>query len=467
MAIRTTPFRTLLACALLQAGMTVTATASEGALDPNWGLLGSGKSFIAFDYGGTLGDYVTASVIGPDGSMYISGNVRDANGTSRMGLTRLLPNGLIDTGFGTDGRAMTQSSQGELFNTAGIVMRGNSLLLGGYRKKTADDWDFVLCAFSTGGIPLLFNSTGTSCVSASFDIGPSLSRDIARAITIQADGKVVLAGTTAVASAADTYAAFARFETSGALDHSFGLSGSGLQMMRTSTSYKRHQINAVGIASNGKIVAIGKTDVIGGNDSSALIVRLETDGSVDPLAPTDECVFEVDGSNSRDTELLGMTLVHNGGGLEDDVVTVGYAQMSGTTRSGLIAKRRGQACAYDTSFSGGDGSNGYTVVTAGDSFSFASVALQPQVGYVVATNYTATGGDSDWLVGRYGFDGDSDALLTPIDFGNVHQSDIVSDVHVFHDGIYVAGSWQKTGANYDFGAARILLDQIFTDGFDH
>ena len=463
----TAPFHHVLACALLQAGIAATATAAEGALDPDWGLVGTGKSVIAFDYGGTLGDYATASVIGPDGSMYISGNVRDANGVARMGLTRLRPDGLIDTDFGDDGRAMTQVSQGELYNTAGIVMKGNALLIGGYRKNSGDDRDFVLCAFSTGGVPLMFNATLTQCVSASFDFGPSLSADIARAIALQPDGKIVLAGTSAVASTSDTYAAFARFNGSGALDTSFGLSASGLQMMRTTASYQRHQINAVGIASNGKIVAIGKTDVVGGNDSSALLVRLDTDGSVDQLAPTDECVFEVDGSNSRDTELLGLTLVPNGGGLEDDVVTVGYAQMSGNVRSGLIAKRRGQACAYDTAFSGGDGSNGYTVVTSGDSFTFASVATQPQVGYVVAANYTATGADSDWLIGRYGFDGVSDALLVPLDFGGLHQTDLVADVQVHHDGIYVAGSWQKNGANYDFGAARVLLDQIFTDGFNH
>jgi uncharacterized delta-60 repeat protein len=462
MTVTTMIRRTLLACALLQAGLA----AAEGALDTHWGVASTGKSPIAFDFGGNMGDFATGSVIGPDGSMYISGTVLDAGGVSRMGVTRLLPNGLIDTNFGTDGRVMTQGSQGELFNTAGIVMKGNSLLVGGYKKKTADNWDFVLCAFSTGGVPLLFNSTLAPCVSASFDPGPSLSRDIPRAMAVQADGKVVMAGSTAVASVSDTYAAFARFNTSGALDNTFGLSNSGIQLMRTS-NFLRHQINAVAIASNGKIVGVGKTDIVGGNDSSALIVRLDTDGTVEQLSQSNECSFEVDGSNSRDTELLGLTMVPNGGGLEDDFVTVGYAQMSGTVHSGLIAKRRGATCAYDSSFSGGDGSSGYAVVTAGDSMTFESVAAQPNVGYVIAATYTSTGGDADWLVGRYRPDGSSDSLLTPIDFGLIHQTDIVADVHVFHDGIYVAGSWQKTGANYDFGAARLSLDQIFADGFNH
>jgi uncharacterized delta-60 repeat protein len=463
MVANTTMFRTLLACGLLQAGFAA-ATPLDGALDTNWGVLNSGKSPIAFDYGGTMSDFASGSVIGPDGAMYISGTVRDANGIARMGVTRLLPNGIIDDNFGTDGRAMTQASQGELFNTAGIAIRNNSLLVGGYKKTTADNWDFVVCAFSTGGVPLLFNSTLTSCVSASIEPGPSLSRDIPYGIAVQPDGKIVMAGTTAVANVSDTYAAFVRFETSGALDHSFGLSNSGIQLMRTN-NFIRHQINAVAIASNGKIIGVGKTDVVGGNDSSALIVRLEADGTVDQLSQSDECVFEVDGSNSRDTELLGLALVPGSGG-EDDMITVGYAQMSGTVHSALIAKRRGSTCAYDASFSGGDGTNGYATVTAGDSLGFQSVAVQPNVGYVVAANYTPTGGDSDWLVGRYHLDGTSDFLLTQIDFGNIHQSDVVADVHVFHDGIYVAGSWLKSGVNYDFGAARLLLDQIFADGFD-
>jgi uncharacterized delta-60 repeat protein len=463
MATYTTMFRTLLACGLLQAGVA-TALPLDGALDTNWGLFNSGKSPIAFDYGGSMVDYANASVIGPDGSMYISGTVRDANGIARIGVTRLLPNGLIDTSFGNDGRAITQTSQGELFNTAGIVMRNNSLLVGGYKKTTVDNWDFVLCAFSTQGVPLLFNSTLTQCVTASIEPGPSLSRDIPYSMAVQPDGKIVMAGTTAVANVADTYAAFMRFETSGALDHSFGLSSSGIQIMRTG-NFIRHQINAVAIASNGKIVAVGKTDVVGGNDSSALIVRLEPDGTVDHLSPSDECVFSVDGSDSRDTELLDLALVPGSGG-EDDLITVGYAQMSGTVHSGLIAKRRGSTCAYDTSFSGGDGTNGYSIVTDGDSLTFQSVAVQPNVGYVVAANYTPSGGDGDWLIGRYRPNGTADLLISQIDFGLIHTSDVVADVHVFHDGIYIAGSWLKTGANYDFGAARLLLDQIFADGFD-
>ncbi|HEU4663301.1 MAG TPA: hypothetical protein VFS55_04660 [Dokdonella sp.] len=464
MVANTTMFRTLLACGLAQAGFAAAAPL-DGALDTNWGVLNSGKSPIAFDYGGTMSDFAGGSVIGPDGAMYISGTVRDANGIARMGVTRLLPNGIIDDNFGTDGRAMTQSSQGELFNTAGIAMRNNSLLVGGYKKTTADNWDFVVCAFSTAGVPLLFNSTLTSCVSASIEPGPSLSRDIPYDIAVQPDGKIVLAGTTAVASITDTYAAFVRFDASGALDHSFGLSNSGIQLMRTTNLFERHQINAVAIASNGKIVGVGKTDVVGGNDSSALIVRLDADGTVDALSQSDECSFEVDGSNSRDTELLDLVLVPGSGG-EDDMITVGYAQMSGTVHSGLIAKRLGSSCAYDASFSGGDGSNGYTTVTAGDSLTYQSVALQPGVGYVVGATYTPSGGDGDWLVGRYRFDGTSDSLLNEIDFGALHQSDVVADVHVFHDGIYVAGSWLKSGVNYDFGAARLLLDQIFADGLD-
>jgi uncharacterized delta-60 repeat protein len=458
-------YRTLLACGLVQAGVAVAAPI-DGALDTNWGLVNSGKSSISFDYGGTMGDFATASAIGPDGSMYISGTVKDAGGVSRMGVTRLNPNGLIDLDFGTDGRVMSPSSQGELFNTAGIVLKGNTLLVGGYKKVSGDNWNFALCAFNTAGVPLLFNSTLQPCVYASIDPGPSLSHDIAQSMAIQPDGKVVMAGTTAVANLNDTYAAFVRFATSGALDSGFGLSGSGVQLMRTTNLYLRHQINAVAIASNGKIVAVGRTDVVGGNDSSALIVRLEADGTVDQLSQSDECVFEVDGSNSRDTELLNLVLVPNAGGLEDDVVTVGYAQMSGTVHSGLIAKRRGQVCAYDTNFSGGDGSNGYSVLTAGDSMTFNSVAKQTGVGYVLAAAYTPSGADSDMLIGRVKLDGSTDFLVNQVDFGGIHSSDLVADVHVQGDGIYLAGSWQKTGANYDFGAAKFVLDQIFANGFD-
>lgn len=79
--------------------------ADEHLYDPSFGLgVGvEGRQVISFDAGGTNADVAKRILRRADGKLILVGEVATATG-KRLGLTRLNPNGTIDTSFGTNGR---------------------------------------------------------------------------------------------------------------------------------------------------------------------------------------------------------------------------------------------------------------------------------------------------------------------------------------------------------------------------
>jgi len=459
------------------AGLAHAAAPNDGYLDTSWGLFGSGKSLVPFDLGGDLLDQAAGSALGSDGSLFLAGTVKDANGIKRMGVAKLKPDGTLDTsGFGGgDGRVLSATNAGTLVATA-LVRRNTTLYVAGYREVNATNRDFALCVFSTAGVPLSFLGTGTSCVTASFDLGPTISQDMAYDLAVQPDGKIVLAGTTAVNSSSDTYAAFVRFNANGLLDGSFGLSHSGQTLLRTSNVFQRHRVRAVAVASNGKIVAVGSTDVVGASDTGALVIRLNSDGSPDPLSNTDELTFAVDGSSSRDTVLNDVLLEDVADAADDRMVVVGYAQTAGNpTGANRLIARLAPAGSFDASFSGGDGSDGYDISggAAGTYGVFESVAAAPGGGaYFPAGTFSFPGEPSDLNVCRYRADGGTETFFEGlsacknVDFSLPGAFETGAEVQVMGDGIYLSGTGFKTASDGDFVAAKFTVDRIFRDRFE-
>jgi uncharacterized delta-60 repeat protein len=440
----------------------------DGYLDTNWGLFNSGKSLVPFDFGGDLLDQAAGSAVGADGSLFLAGTVKDAGGTRRMGIAKLKPDGTLDTeGFGNDGRVLTTAASGTLFASS-LVRRNNVLYVGGWRQVNASSRDFALCVFSTAGVPLSFLGTGTPCVTAAFDIGVSKD-DAAYDLAVQPDGKIVLAGTIAVNSESDTLAAFVRFNTDGTLDT--GFADSGRRIVRTTTTFQRHRIRGVAIASNGKIVAVGSTDVVGGTDASALVIRLNADGTDDPLSNTPELAFSVDGSPNRDTELMELALERAPDSADDRIVAVGYAEVAeNPTGSNMLIVRVGPNGTLDPTFN----DSGYNVLNGqvGWSTELESVALRPGGGYIAAGTWFGVDEPSDLEACYVGADGithsyfEGTAACRRIDFSLPGEFETGADVVMYGDGIYVSGTGFENETNGDFVAAKFTVDRIFANGLD-
>ncbi|MEO6687978.1 MAG: hypothetical protein ABIS07_05665 [Dokdonella sp.] len=441
------------------------AVPTDGGFAPGWGLFGSGKNIVPFDLGGGLTDVAADTLIGPDGAMYIVGTVTGSDGKNHFGIAKLDANGVPDPTFSGDGKAV--SVEADVTATSAALTADGRLLVAGYKVVSGTDYDFIVCRFSaSSGANLNFPApTNTICITTVFLPG---TQDIPRDIAIQADGKFVLAGTTGINSPTDRYAAFARFEANGQPDAGFGnIQGSNVSIIRNNGVFSNHDIRAVGIASNGKIVAIGSTTVVGSSDIGALMVRLNADGTQSDIGPSKEFTFERDNSNSRNTALQGMVLVDSPDSLEDDVVASGYVELTGGVNSGMIVKIKSNgvlASAFGSS-------SGFTSVTpaAGD-LDFTHIARQSDGAFVVLGVRPASDA-LDLDVRRFTASGAVDASFgnngdVTFDMGTSGQLDIGAGIVANAGGIYIAGYSYLTVSNYDFVAAKLEVDHIFGDGFE-
>ena len=353
------------------------AQAADGGFYAGWGLLGSGKYIVPFDLGGGFTDAATDTVIGADGAMFIVGTVNGSDGKNHFGVVKLKANGIADNSFSGDGKAI--SIEADVTATSVALTSDNRLLVAGYKLVGGTDYDFIVCRFSaiTGAVVNFPAPTNSPCVRTVFLPG---TQDIARDIAIQPDGKFVLAGTTGINSPNDRYAAFARFEANGQPDLGFGtILGSNVSIIRNNNNFSKHNIRAVGIASNGKIVAVGSTAVIGSNDLSALVIRLNADGTQNDISTTKEYAFERDNSNSRDTAIGAMVLVDSPDSLEDDIVASGYVELAFGVNSGMIVKIKEGVLANTFG-----SSSGFTSITAASgNLDFTHITRQPDGSFVV------------------------------------------------------------------------------------
>jgi uncharacterized delta-60 repeat protein len=106
---------------------------------------------------------------------------------------------------------------------------GNQYYAVGF-TTVADDSQMALARFgSTGGLDASFGSNGIATVNVA--VGTGKKAELARAVVVQSDGKIVIAGvfehdTAATGDAArDTDIAIARFDATGQLDQTFGTNG--------------------------------------------------------------------------------------------------------------------------------------------------------------------------------------------------------------------------------------------------
>lgn len=453
--------RRLLPATLLAVG-SFTATAAPGDFATDWGLFGNGRQFVAFDLDALATDQSSDSVVGPDGSVYLAGTVRDANGLQRIGVAKLDPDGQPDLNFSGDGR--NTSLQANLVGTA-VALHENFLYVAGYDTTDPSDHDMVVCRFSaSNGTNLNFPNNGNSnCVSPQFL--PD-TQDAARAIVVQPDGKFVIAGSIAVDTPTDSYAAFARFEANGQPDTSFGtIQGSNVSLIRSSNIFVRHNIQALTQTTDGGFAAVGSTVVVNSNDLGAVVIRLDSDGT--QVGP--EFAFASDGSGSRDTILTDVVAIDDPDSDRDYLLIAGSAELTANIHSGLLAMVNSDSDAFLFGFGEADQRTLITLPNA--SFGFTDLALDGDRS-IIALGLRTSGNGLDMVVRRFDVDGIRDDSFgvngnAIIDFGTPGNTNLPSGLTVVDDAVYASGSILWTAPNYDFAAAKLSLsDALFADGFE-
>lgn len=180
----------------------------------------------------------------------------------------------LDTNFGNGGKVTTIIGPKNDVGLAIVTQPDDRLVVAGYTED-ASGKDIALVRYMPNGNR--DNSFGSGGI-VTTKIGSG--DDVANALAIQSDGKIVIAGNSN--NGVKTDFALVRYNADGSLDTSFGTGGKVITAIGT----YRESANSVAIQPDGKIVVGGSTFLFVGLSYFA-VVRYNPDGSLDSTFNSD------------------------------------------------------------------------------------------------------------------------------------------------------------------------------------
>ena len=167
----------------------------SGAPDTTFGLVGTGAAYIAFDLGGDATDTLAAMAIDRSGRILLAGSVDVAPTDIDLGIVRLTPNGLLDTGFSGDGKlTVPASSGGADFGLALAVHPTGGMVVGGatWSSDLGGHFSMVLArVLADGSLDGSFGAGGITVFP--YPLGGT-NNAIVWGLGIWPDGEIVVAG---------------------------------------------------------------------------------------------------------------------------------------------------------------------------------------------------------------------------------------------------------------------------------
>lgn len=228
-------------------------------------------SFLQSGSGAALVDQCNAVALQSDG-MIVSAGVTNQTGHPHVALTRHTAQGQPDNNFGSAGKLAIDASQnpnGDSEARALLIQPDGKLLIAGYAAG-AGNYEFLIMRLLVDGTP--DPDFGTGGITRT-PIG--LGEDIANAMVLQPNGYVVLAGSAYIGGHNDF--ALARYTSAGVLDPNF--SGG---KVTTPVGPGEDDANALLLMPWGRLVAAGSARVsTGGTGTDLAIVAYNANGTLD------------------------------------------------------------------------------------------------------------------------------------------------------------------------------------------
>jgi uncharacterized delta-60 repeat protein len=323
-----------------------------------------GDGRVTTDLGGS--DYGQSVTVQADGKILLGGH-----SSYNFALARYLSDGRLDTSFGTGGKVTTDLGDYD-YGRSVTVQADGKILLGGHGS-----YNFALARYNADGrLDTTFGTDGkvTTYLGGDYASG--------RSVIVQADGKILLGG-----SSGSNFA-LARYNADGSLDTSFGTDGKVTTDLGGS-DYGQ----SVTVQADGKIL-LGGYAYTNGNNNFAL-ARYNADGSLDTT-------FDADGKLTTDL----------GGDDEGQSVTVqadGKILLSGHSSSNFALARYHSDGRLDTTF----GTDGKVTTELGGSDYGYSVTVQADGKILLGGSATDTNGSYNFALARYNSDGSLDTTFSP------------------------------------------------------
>ena len=316
---------------------------TDGTLDTSFS--SDGKALVAFDLGGGGDDRATGIAIQSDGKIILTGSTQmRAAGDNDFAIARLRTDGSLDTTFSGDGRKnIGFNSVGDDRGAAVVIQPDGKIIVVGYAQASGvGNDDFAIARLtSSGNMDSKFGTKGKKTIA--FDLGGART-DRASAVALQADGKILIAGS-ATSATGDGDFAIVRLKSSGSLDKSFS-NDSRRTVAFNLGANNEDQASGIVIQSDGKILLGGFSQVSATGDFDFTVARITTDGELDTSFSTDgkkSIPFNMGGS---DNDMANGLLLQPDG----KIVLIGHALKTDPANTDFAAVRIDTDGQLDTSF---------------------------------------------------------------------------------------------------------------------
>jgi uncharacterized delta-60 repeat protein len=246
-------------------------------------------------------------VIQPDGKIVVAGHT-ESSGQFDIAVVRYNADGSLDTSFDTDGIVTTPvgGNNDEVYGLA--VQSDGKMIVAG--RSLSGTHDIMLVRYN-----------GDGSLDTGFDVDGKVTtaigsgNDEARAVVIQPDGKIVVAGHTESSGQFDI--TVVRYNADGSLDTSFDTDG----IVTTPVGGNNDEGYGIARQGDGKIVVVGRSGNPGLID--IVVVRYNADGSPDTAFSGDGIVTTAIGI--ADDEAYAVSIQGDG-----KIVVAGRSEQSGT-----------------------------------------------------------------------------------------------------------------------------------------
>ncbi|MCK5922225.1 MAG: cadherin domain-containing protein, partial [Methylococcales bacterium] len=276
-----------------------------------------------------------------------------------------------------DGIVTTSVGSGDDWARAMILQDDGKAIVAGYGSNGSND-DFALVRYNLdGSLDTTFGTAGK--VITTFDTG----NDKAYAVTIQNDGKILVAGHSLIAGSLDF--AIARYNIDGSLDTSFSSDGKATVDFSSSVDYAE----SITVQTVGKILIAG----MAGNEYA--VIRLESDGTLDSsFGSAGKVTTDVDTGADHAYALA--------------VQTNGMIVLAGSSNSNFAIVR------YDSNgnLDAGFGTSGKVTTDFASSLDVAKSLIIQSDGKILVGGYANNGSNLDFALARYHANGSLDTLFS-------------------------------------------------------
>ncbi|MGO8714932.1 MAG: delta-60 repeat domain-containing protein [Smithella sp.] len=399
---------------------------TNGSLDTTFGTGGTVTTPI-----GSGNAIANALGIQSDGNIVATGS--SYNGSNYdITLVRYKTNGSLDTTFGTGGIVTTPIGSYDAYAYALAIQSDGRIVVSGY-SSNGSNYDFALVRYNTDG------SLDTTFGTGGIVITPMGSGyDIAYALAIQSDGRILAAGNSYNGS--NYNFALVRYNTNGSLDTTFGTGGIVTTPIGTGDS----EALALGIQSNGNILAAGKS--FNGSHYDFTLVRYSTNGSLDTTFGTSGIVTTPIGNYDSYAIALGIQS-------DGNILAAGKSPDGSNNDFALV--RYNTNGSLDTTF----GTGGIVTTPVGNGADYANALVIQSDGNILAAGKSLNGSHYDFTLVRYNTNGSLDTtfgtggiVTTPI--GSYDSYAIAFGIQ--SDGNILAAGSSDNGSNINFALVSYL-----------